>query len=197
MSIKAYEWFISDLHPFDILNKIKQSIDAIFYLKIDNMIHKCESLLEHNQYATWEDAGFEFYSKFQESHNNQKIKDVSFIAPVACSRYVNYLRDLDDAHSLANFGYRIILLEGPRIDNNRTTVFKLLSGDNDYKYFLRDQDWCSDFSYQDSEEDNGANKIKNLFWSHVDASHVSDMGFTLLNPSETEVLFFTSSKCNK
>ena len=30
MSIKAYDWFISDLKAFEIMNRIKETIDPVF-----------------------------------------------------------------------------------------------------------------------------------------------------------------------
>lgn len=62
MSIKAHDWFITELHPFDALNKTKCLLNEVFYSKIREMIHECESVLKNNPDATWEDAGFEYYN---------------------------------------------------------------------------------------------------------------------------------------
>lgn len=61
MSIKAHDWFITELHPFDALDKTKCLLNEVFYSKMREMIHECESVLKNNPDATWEDAGFEYY----------------------------------------------------------------------------------------------------------------------------------------
>lgn len=45
MSIKAHDWFITELHPFDALNKTKCLLSEVFYSKMIEMIHECESVL--------------------------------------------------------------------------------------------------------------------------------------------------------
>lgn len=198
MSIKAYDWFITELHPFDALNKTKCLLNKAFYSKMIEMIHECESVLKNNTDATWEDDGFEYYNS-SKKNSSIKIRDFGCVLPVSCSKYVDYLRDMDNTYSVANFGYKILFIDGPKDRGYRTTLFKVLSRDDSYTKSLNMEDWCKDFSYQ-----NYGDQISNVsseewrrretFWSSVYFSEYSDMGFTAFNPSKTEVILHFSSR---
>lgn len=77
-----------------------------------------------------------------------KIRDFGCVLPVSCSKYVDYLRDMDNTYSVANFGYKILFIDGPKDRGYRTTLFKVLSRDDSYTKSLNMEDWCKDFSYQ-------------------------------------------------
>lgn len=198
MSIKAYDWFITELHPFDALNKTKCLLNKAFYSKMIEMIHECESVLKNNPDATWEDAGFEYYNSSKEN-SSIKIRDFGCVLTVACSNYVDYLRDMDNTYSVANFGYKVLFIDGPKDRGYRTTLFKVLSRDDSYTKSLNTEEWCKDFSYQNYGDliDNVSSeewRRRETFWSSVHFSEDSDMGLTAFNPSKTEVILHFSSR---
>ena len=166
--------------------------------KMREMIHECESVLKNNPDATWEDAGFEYYNSSEEN-SSTKIRDFGCVLPVACSKYVDYLRDMDNTYSVANFGYKVLFIDGPKDRGYRTTLFKVLSRDDSYTKSLNTEDWCKDFSYQNYGDliDNVSSeewRRREKFWSSVHFSEDSDMGFTTFNPSKTEVILRFSSR---
>lgn len=198
MSIKAHNWFITELYLFDALNKTKCLLNEVFYSKMREMIHECESVLKNNPDATWEDAGLEYYNSSKEN-SSTKIRDFGCVLSVACSQYVDYLRDMDNTYSVANFGYKVLFIDGPKDIGYRTTLFKVLSRDESYTKSLNTEDWCKDFSYQNYGDliDNVSSeewRRREIFWSSVHFSEYSDMGLTTFNPSKTEVILHFSSR---
>lgn len=73
MSIKAHNWFITDLDPFSAEQSIRETLEPIFRESFNTYTNNLLDILDDNLYATWNDTPFRSPSASNRQANKRKI----------------------------------------------------------------------------------------------------------------------------
>lgn len=192
MSIKAYDWFITNLDAFEVMNQIKETIDPIFLDNTSkNLKIAADAVLKSNgNEITWNDTDLRcFSSDFgkQVLPNKKRIGRLGEDLLV----YTEGLRQTKVyTFSDADIGYEVAMLPGP---NKGDVVFRVFSESKAYTRALAQQEWCSDFSYwNNTDRDESISEEewerREAFWRSLPMKAFRDMSLSFCNPSLLEAL---------
>lgn len=153
MSTKAYDHFITDLNVFDAAQRIRDTINPVFYEAFNKQLQRLDERLRYNINITWEGADLDDY-RVDLPSNSQRVLPAWITEYGQCSTFdmidslYQRMMDLKNCErrtlSPLDIFYDTIIMRGP--DDN-TVVFKVLSENPAYTEALNTQNWCSDFSY--------------------------------------------------
>jgi hypothetical protein len=195
VSTKAYDYFITNLGVFEAADRIRETINPIFYTNFRKQQEKLEEGLRQNVDATWEDMNFDVFPKDVPS-NKERILPEHIDDYAKCITYdlvgVLYKRmeELKNhpmrTFSLLDIFYDALIMRGPEED---TVVFKVFSECQDYTEALSTQDWCSDFSYwnntdQDEDVSEEEWERRERFWDAVGLTPPSERSVGFTQPCE-------------
>lgn len=198
MSIKAHNWFITDLSPFNAEQAIRETLEPIFRESFNTYTNSLLTILDDNPHAAWNDTPFRSTSASNKRANKRKIlppieyDGQYFSKPDAIDvvaqlyGYLDALHKTEGKTSRADIFYDAYLMAGP----GDTTVFHVYSKSNAYQKALEMQDWCRDFSYWDnadpdeniSEEE--WEQRKHYWDSNDPAAPLADASLSISQPSE-------------
>ena len=192
MSIEAYDWFISDLNAFEIMNRIKETIDPVFLNNTaQNIKIAAEAVLKAgDKKITWNDTDLRCFSSDlgkQVLPNKKRIGRLGEELLV----YTEGLRRAEvHTFSDADIGYEVAMLAGPRKGD---VVFRVFSESNAYTRVLAQQTWCNDFSYwNNTDRDESISEAewerREVFWRSLPMKAFRDMSLSFRNPSLLEAL---------
>ena len=149
MSTKAYDYFITDLNVFDAADRIRETINPVFFDAFREQLDLLNERLQENVNATWDET---FLADLPS--DNQRILPARITDINRCSDFdkidtlYERMRELKNStrRTLSDMDifYDAIIMRGP--DDN-TVVFKVFSENPAYTEALNTQEWCSDFSY--------------------------------------------------
>lgn len=153
MSTKAYDYFITNLGVFEAADRIRETINPIFFAKFREQLERLGERLRHDANLTWEGASFD--APLVDLPSDTKRILPEYIDDYAkCSKHdsvTTLYRRMEEfkntsMRTLSPLGifYDALIMRGPEED---TVVFKVFSECQDYTKALSTQDWCSDFSY--------------------------------------------------
>lgn len=160
MSIKAHNWFITDLSPFNAEQAIRETLEPIFRESFNTYTNSLLTILDDNPHAAWNDTPFRSPSASNKRANKRKIlppieyDGQYFSKPDAIDvvaqlyGYLDALHKTEGKTSRADIFYDAYLMAGP----GDTTVFHVYSKSDAYQKALEMQDWCRDFSYWDNAD---------------------------------------------
>ena len=192
MSIKAYDWFITNLDAFEVMNQIKETIDPIFLDNTSkNLKIAADAVLKSNgNEITWNDTDLRCFSSDlgkQVLPNKKRIGRLGEELLV----YIEGLRRTK-AHTFsdADIGYEVAMLHGPIKGD---VVFRVFSESKAYTRALAQQEWCSDFSYwNNTDRDESISEEewerREAFWRSLPMKAFRDMSLSFCNPSLLEAL---------
>lgn len=192
MSIKAYDWFITNLDAFEAMNRIKETIDPVFLTSTaQNVKVAAEAVLNAGgKEIAWNDTGLRCFGSDlgqQVLPNKKRIGRLGEELLV----YTEGLRRAE-AHTFsdADVGYEVAMLPGP---SKGDVVFRVFSVPSDYTRALAQQEWCSDFSYWDNtDRDESISEEewerREAFWRSLPMKAFKDMSLAFYNPSPLETL---------
>lgn len=155
MSIKAYEWFITDLGIWEVVDKIRNVVDPIFMSGMYDLTRLAAEFVAQDPDATWNDSPL--WATNRVSTSDKPILDHSDSLLWLPSQVYKHMKARQEAetHSLsrASIGYQVVLMRGP---NPGQIIFHVYSESREYTETLSSQDWCQDFSYWDNtDKDDG------------------------------------------
>ena len=194
MSTKAYDHFIASMDVFDAAQRIRDTINPVFYEAFNEQLQRLDERLQENVNATW-DATF----LADLPSDNQRILPAHITDINQCGDFdkidVLYER-MTELKNCArrtltpvDIFYDTIIMRGP--DTN-TVVFKVLSENPDYTKALETQDWCSDFSYwNNTDKDNDVTEEewerRKKYWYDIPYAPVGDISIGFSQPTRTSV----------
>ena len=192
MSIKAYNWFISDLNTFEIMNRIKETIDPVFLNNTAQNIKIAAETVVHadGKEIAWNDTDLRCFSSDlgkQVLPNKKRIGRLGEELLV----YTEGLRRTEvHTFSDADIGYEVAMLAGPRKGD---VVFRVFSVPIAYTKALAQQEWCSDFSYwNNTDRDESISEAewerREVFWRSLPMKAFRDMSLSFRNLSPLEAL---------
>lgn len=73
MSIKAHNWFITDLSPFNAEQAIRETLEPIFRESFNTYTNSLLTILDDNPQAAWNDTPFRSPSASNKRANKRKI----------------------------------------------------------------------------------------------------------------------------
>lgn len=153
MSTKAYDYFITNLGVFEAADRIRETINPIFFAKFREQLERLGERLRHDANLTWKGASFD--SLFVDLPSDTKRILPEYIDDYdKCSKHdsvTTLYRRMEELKNTSmrtlsplDIFYDALIMRGPEED---TVVFKVFSECQDYTEALSTQDWCSDFSY--------------------------------------------------
>jgi len=192
VSIKAYDWFITNIDSFEAMSRIKETIDPVFLTSTArNVKVAAEAVLNAGgKEITWNDTGLRCFGSDlgqQVLPNKKRIGRLGEELLV----YTDSLRRTE-AHTFsdADIGYEVVMLAGPHTGD---VVFRVFSVPSAYTKALAQQEWCSDFSYwNNTDRDKSISEAewerREVFWRSLPMKAVRDMSLSFRNPSPLETL---------
>lgn len=148
MSIKAHNWFITDLSPFNAEQAIRETLEPIFRESFNTYTNSLLTILDDNPHAAWNDTPFRSPSASNKRANKRKIlppieyDGQYFSKPDAIDvvtqlyGYLDALHKTEGKTSRADIFYDAYLMAGP----GDTTVFHVYSKSDAYQKALEMQD---------------------------------------------------------
>lgn len=190
MSIKAYDWFITDLG----VDKIRDIVEPIFMKGMYDLTRVAAEFVAQDPDATWEDSPL--WATSRVSTSDKPILDQSRELLWLPSQVYRHMKSCQEAetHSLSrvSIGYQVVLMRGP---NPGQVIFSIYSESREYTEALSRQDWCQDFSYWDNtDKDDDVSEedweVRAKFWNNMpyDKS-IASMSLMFNQPTETETFF--------
>lgn len=192
MSIKAYDWFITNLDAFETMNLIKETIEPIFMASTaQNMKVAADAVLKAgDEKITWNDTNLRCYGsdlgkEILPSKNRAGRLGYDLLV------YTEGLRQTKvHTFSDADIGYEVALLPDPTTGD---IVFRVFSESRGYTKELAKQTWCSDFSYwNNTDRDENISEEewarREAFWCSLPLKAFRDMSLSFRNPSPVETL---------
>lgn len=192
MSIKAYDWFITNLDVFEAMNRIKETINPIFLDNTSKILKiAADAVLKSNGgEITWNDTNLRCFSSDLGKQVLPKKKRIGRLGEELLV-YTEGLRRTE-AHTFsdADIGYEVAMLAGPRTGD---VVFRVFSESNAYTRALAQQTWCSNFSYwNNTDRDQSISEEewerREVFWRSLPMKAFRDMSLLFCNPSPFETL---------
>lgn len=194
MSIKAYDWFITDLGIWEAVDKIRDIVEPIFMSGIYDLTRLVAEFVAQDPDATWNDSPL--WATNRVSTSDKPILDHSDSLLWLPSQVYKHMKACQEAetHSLsrASIGYQVVLMRGP---NPGQIIFHVYSESREYTETLSSQDWCQDFSYWDNtDKDDDVPEedweVRARFWNNMpyDKS-IASMSLMFNQPTETEMFF--------
>lgn len=192
MSIKAYDWFISDLNAFEIMNRIKETIDPVFLNNTaQNIKIAADAVLQAGgNEITWNDTDLRCFSSDLGKQVLPNKKRLGRLGEELLVYTEGLRRTKVHTFSDADIGYEVAMLAGPRKGD---VVFRVFSEFGSYTEALAQQTWCSDFSYwNNTDRDESISEEdwerRRAFWCSLPMMAVRDMSLSFCNPSPLETL---------
>lgn len=192
MSIKAYDWFITDLDAFEAMNRIKEIIDPVFLNNTaQNIKIAADAVLKaEGEEITWDDTDLRCFSS---DLGNQVLPNKKRIGRLGEELLVyteSLRRTKVHTFSDADIGYEVAMLPGPIKGD---VVFRVFSESNAYTRALAQQEWCSNFSYWNNTDRDASIseeewKRREVFWRSLPMKAFRDMSLSFSNPSLLEAL---------
>ena len=192
MSIKAYDWFITNLDAFEVMNRIKETIDPVFLTNTaQNVKVAAEAVLDAgDKEISWNDTDLRCFGSNLGQQVLPNKKGMGRLAEELLA-YTDALRRTE-AHTFsdADIGYEVAMLAGPYKGD---VVFRVFSESNSYTRALAQQEWCSDFSYwNNTDQDESISEEewerREVFWRSLPMKAFRDMSLLFCNPSLYETL---------
>lgn len=192
MSIKAYDWFITNLDAFEVMNRIKETIDPVFLTNTaQNVKVAAEAVLDAgDKEISWNDTDLRCFGSNLGQQVLPNKKGMGRLAEELLA-YTDALRRTE-AHTFsdADIGYEVAMLAGPYKGD---VVFRVFSESNSYTRALAQQEWCSDFSYwNNTDQDESISEEewerREVFWRSLPMKAFRDMSLLFCNPSLFETL---------
>lgn len=192
MSTKAYNYFIASMDAFDAADRIRETINPVFFDAFREQLNLLDERLQGNVNATWDET---FLADLPS--DNRRILPTRITDINQCSDFdkidalYQRMSELKNStrRTLSDMDifYDAIIMRGP--DDN-TVVFKVFSENPAYTEALNTQNWCRDFSYW-----NNADPDENIseeeweqrkhYWDSNDpAAPLADASLTISQPSE-------------
>lgn len=198
MSTKAYDHFITDLNVFDAAQRIRDTINPVFYEAFNKQLQRLDERLRYNINITWEGADLDDY-RVDLPSNSQRVLPAWITEYGQCSTFdmvdALYQRMMDlkncERRTLSplDIFYDTQIMRGP--DDN-TVVFKVLSENPAYTEALNTQNWCSDFSYwNNTDKDENVSEEewerRAQYWREIPYAPVGDISIGFPQPTRTSV----------
>ena len=198
MSTKAYDHFITDLNVFDAAQRIRDTINPVFYEAFNKQLQRLDERLRYNINITWEGADLDDY-RVDLPSNSQRVLPAWITEYSQCSTFdmidslYQRMMDLKNCErrtlSPLDIFYDTIIMRGP--DDN-TVVFKVLSENPAYTEALNTQNWCSDFSYwNNTDKDENVSEEewerRAQYWREIPYAPVGDISIGFPQPTRTSV----------
>lgn len=192
MSTKAYDYFITDLSVLDAADRIRETINPVFFDAFREQLDLLNERLQENINATWDETFLADLPSDNQRILHEYITDYSQCDTYALVRAL-YTRMTELKNSAkrtlsdVDIFYDVQIMRGPE-DN--TAVFHVYSKSNAYQKALEMQDWCRDFSYwdnADSDENISEEEWEQRkhYWDSNDpAAPLADVSLTISQPSE-------------
>lgn len=193
MSIKAYDWFITDLSIWEATDKIRNAVEPIFMKGMYDLTRLAAEFVAQDPDATWEDSPL--WASNSVSTSKKMILDQSGAFLWLPSQVYKHMKACQEVevHSLskASIGYQVVLMRGP---NPGQIVFRAYSESREYTEALRGQDWCQDFSYWDNtDKDDDVSEedweVRAKFWNGTPNKPIASMSLMFNQPTESETFF--------
>ena len=194
MSIKAYDWFITDLDVWDATDKIRNVVEPIFMKGMYDLSRQAADFVAQHPDATWNDSPL--WASSSVSTSDKLILDQSDALLWLPSQVYKHMKACQDVevHSLsrASIGYQVVLMRGP---NPGQIIFRVYSEIREYTEALSSQDWCQDFSYWDNtDKDDGVPEedweVRASFWDNMPYKPIASMSLMFNQPTEPETFFY-------
>ena len=192
MSIKVYDWFISDLNAFEIMNRIKETIDPVFLNNTAQNIKIAAEAVLHagGKEISWNDTDLRCFSSDLGKQVLPNKKRIGRLGEELLVYTEGLRRTVAHTFSDADIGYEVAMLPGP---SERDVVFRVFSESRAYTEALTQQTWCSDFSYwNNTDRDKSISEEewerRRVFWFSLPMMVFQDMSLSFCNPSPFEVL---------
>lgn len=194
MSIKAYDWFITDLDIWEVTDRIKNTVEPIFMKGMYDLTRLAAEFVAQDPDATWNDSSL--WATNRVSTSNKPILDQSDSLLWLPSQVYKHMKACQDVevHSLsrASIGYQVILMRGP---NPGQIVFRVYSENREYTEALNSQGWCQDFSYWDNtDKDDDVSEedweVRDNFWYNMPNKPITSMSLMFNQPTESEAFFY-------
>lgn len=198
VSTKAYDHFITDLNVFDAAQRIRDTINPVFYEAFNKQLQRLDERLRYNINITWEGADLDDY-RVDLPSNSQRVLPAWITEYGQCSTFDTidslYQRMMDlkncERRTLSplDISYDTIIMRGP--DDN-TVVFKVLSENPAYTEALNTQNWCSDFSYwNNTDKDENVSEEewerRAQYWREIPYAPVGGISIGFPQPTRTSV----------
>lgn len=193
MSIKAYDWFITDLGIWEVVDKIRDIVEPIFMSGMYDLTRLAAEFVAQDPDATWEDSPL--WASSSVPTNSKPILDRSGKLLWLPSQVYKHMKACQEVavHSLskASIGYQVVLMRGPNLGQ---IVFHVYSESSEYTEALNSQDWCQDFSYWDNtDKDNDVSEedweARAKFWNNMPYKPIASMSLMFSQPTESEIFF--------
>lgn len=149
VSTKAYDYFITGLSVFDAADRIRETINPVFFDAFREQLDLLDERLQGNVNATWDET---FLADLPS--DNQRILPTHITDINQCSAFdkidalYQRMSELKKCArrtlTPADIFYDASIMRGP---DSGTVVFKVFSENPAYTQALNTQDWCRDFSY--------------------------------------------------
>ena len=149
MSTKAYDHFITDLSVFDAADRIRETINPVFFDAFRDQLDILDERLQENVNATWDET---FLADLPS--DNQRILPTHITDINQCSNFYKIDALYERMSELkkcarrtltpVDIFYDAIIMRGP---DSGAVVFKVFSENTAYTEAPEQADWCSDFSY--------------------------------------------------
>lgn len=194
MSTKAYDYFIASMDTFDAADRIRDTINPVFFDAFREQLDLLDERLQENVNATWDET---FLADLPS--DNQRILPARITDINQCSDFVKIDALYERMTELKNCArrtlspldifYDTIIMRGP---DSGTVVFKVLSENPAYTEALTQQDWCSDFSYWNNtdRDDNVSEEEwerRRKYWREIPYAPVGDISIGFPQPTRTSV----------
>lgn len=194
MSTKAYDYFITDLSVFDAADRIRETINLVFFDAFREQLNLLDERLQENINATWDET---FLADLPS--DNQRILPAHITDINQCSDFhkIDALyKRMSELKKCArrtltpvDIFYDTIIMRGP--DDN-TVVFKVFSENPAYTEALNTQDWCNDFSYWNNtdKDDNVSEEEwerRSQYWRDMPYKPMSELSVGFTQPTTSTV----------
>lgn len=187
MSTKAYNYFIASMDAFDAADRIRETINPVFFDAFREQLDLLDERLRKNVNATW---GETFLADLPS--DNRRILPARITDINQCSDFDKIDALYERMSELKNSAtrtlsdvdifYDVQIMRGP---DSGTVVFKVFSEHDAYTEALNAQDWCSDFSYWNNtdKDDNVSEEEwerRAQYWRDMPYQPISELsvGFT-------------------
>lgn len=192
MSIKAYDWFISDLNAFEVMSRIKETIEPVFLDNIAQNVKIAADAVIHaaSKEITWNDTGLRCFGSDLGQQVLPYKKRIGRLGEELLV-YTEKLRQTKvHTFSDADIGYEVAMLPDPTTGD---IVFRVFSESRNYTQALAQQAWCNDFSYwNNTDRDKSISEEewerRRVFWCSLPSKAFCDMSLSFRNPSPMETL---------
>lgn len=200
MSTKAYNYFIASMDAFDAADRIRETINPVFFDAFREQLDLLDERLQENVNATWDET---FLADLPS--DNQRILPAHITDINQCSDFAKIAALYERMSELKNstrrtlsdmdIFYDVQIMRGPE-DN--TIVFKVFSECRDYTKALETQGWCSDFSYwNNTDKDNDVAEEewerRKKYWDAMPYTPPSERAVGFTQPCEYAIILANSN----